>query len=219
MFKRTARYVLCDVSIIILSYFVGLLLDGFLSAEVTPTSFHYKSILIMTAVSAAVICLTYVIFRIYSVIWLYAGLKDITNVLIADIISVMLNLLAYIVLSGFYVINMNVYAFIFAQIFIVGLSLASRLIIKVAATYISYGEVIENQKKTALNNVMIIGAGDMGQTILKELEATAFALGKPVVFVDDDPMKAGRRIEGVPIKGGCDKIPELVKKWRHTYGK
>jgi segregation and condensation protein B len=60
---------------------------------------------------------------------------------------------------------------------------------------------------------MIIGAGDMGLTILKELGATAFSRGKPVIFVDDDPMKGGRRIEGIPVKGGCENIPELAKKY------
>ena len=37
---------------------------------------------------------------------------------------------------------------------------------------------------------------------------------KPVVFIDDNPAKAGKRVDGIPIKGSCEKIPEFAEKYR-----
>jgi FlaA1/EpsC-like NDP-sugar epimerase len=62
--------------------------------------------------------------------------------------------------------------------------------------------------------VMVVGAGNMGNIVLGELRANAATMGRPVVVVDDDRTKQGRRIYGVPISGGCDQIPALAARHR-----
>ncbi|MGN1168835.1 MAG: polysaccharide biosynthesis protein, partial [Acutalibacteraceae bacterium] len=69
-----------------------------------------------------------------------------------------------------------------------------------------------NNKK--LERVMIVGAGDMGMIIIKELEANGYKKGKPVVAVDDNPLKKGQSIRGVPVKGNCSEIVELAEKYK-----
>ena len=61
---------------------------------------------------------------------------------------------------------------------------------------------------------MIVGAGDMGMIIFKDLEAQGYRRGRPVVFVDDKKSKQGRTLCGVPVRGGCEKIPELANKYK-----
>lgn len=58
---------------------------------------------------------------------------------------------------------------------------------------------------------MIVGAGDMGMIIINELEVNNYSRGKPIIAVDDNPLKVGKRIRGIPVKGTCDQIPELAK--------
>ena len=61
---------------------------------------------------------------------------------------------------------------------------------------------------------MIVGAGDMGMIIIKELEANNYHKGKPVIAVDDNPFKQGQSIRGVPVKGSCNDIAELAEKYK-----
>jgi UDP-GlcNAc:undecaprenyl-phosphate GlcNAc-1-phosphate transferase len=49
--------------------------------------------------------------------------------------------------------------------------------------------------------VLVYGAGQFGQTLVREMRANALWNMNPVAFIDDDPMKAGRWIMGVPVRG------------------
>ncbi len=62
--------------------------------------------------------------------------------------------------------------------------------------------------------VMIIGAGQAGQMILRDLISSKELNDKAVCFIDDNPNKWGRYIEGVPIAGGRDDILSAVEKYR-----
>jgi FlaA1/EpsC-like NDP-sugar epimerase len=56
----------------------------------------------------------------------------------------------------------------------------------------------------------IIGAGFAGQTLAKEIGAKA-VFGKVVAFLDDDPEKIGRRIEGIPVLGPIRDVARLLR--------
>ena len=58
--------------------------------------------------------------------------------------------------------------------------------------------------------VLIIGAGDGGRLPLREsLRNPTLALN-PVGFVDDDPLKAGLRIDGVKVLGGTEQLGRIL---------
>jgi FlaA1/EpsC-like NDP-sugar epimerase len=56
----------------------------------------------------------------------------------------------------------------------------------------------------------IIGAGFAGQTLAREIKAKAI-LGKAAAFLDDDPEKIGRKIEGIPVLGPIQDVAQLLK--------
>ena len=57
---------------------------------------------------------------------------------------------------------------------------------------------------------VIVGAGDAGASILKELLAAPRSGVAPVALVDDDPIKKGTRICGVPVAGGLDALANVL---------
>ncbi len=66
----------------------------------------------------------------------------------------------------------------------------------------------------ATKRVLIYGAGDAGQLLAREMQQNP-ALGYDLVgFLDDDPQKQGLRLRGIPILGGRDAIPEIVREYR-----
>jgi len=61
-------------------------------------------------------------------------------------------------------------------------------------------------------HVLIVGAGDCGIMIAKELRNSRRG-AQPIGFVDDDPRKRNLRVLGLPVFGGREQIPELVEKY------
>jgi len=60
--------------------------------------------------------------------------------------------------------------------------------------------------------IMLIGAGEAGRILLHEIRSTNKLKGKVCCIVDDNPAKWGKRMDGVPISGGCDQIETLVER-------
>jgi FlaA1/EpsC-like NDP-sugar epimerase len=63
--------------------------------------------------------------------------------------------------------------------------------------------------------LLIIGAGDSGEKILREIRDNPRLNYEVIGFLDDDPGKKGMRIHGVPVLGPVPKIHKLAyhAKW------
>ncbi|MGB8653020.1 MAG: nucleoside-diphosphate sugar epimerase/dehydratase [Candidatus Acidiferrales bacterium] len=64
--------------------------------------------------------------------------------------------------------------------------------------------------RRAGKRVVIVGAGDAGLTLLRELALDSTSPCRPVALVDDDPGKAGRTIYGVPVEGGTCELARIA---------
>ena len=93
---------------------------------------------------------------------------------------------------------------IFDTIFVAGVRFGYRII-----RHIRKGFYIIN--KDYSKRVMIIGAGDAGAMVINELNRHPELGLAPVVILDDDPSKVGRRLRGVPIKGSTHDIQRIAK--------
>jgi FlaA1/EpsC-like NDP-sugar epimerase len=62
----------------------------------------------------------------------------------------------------------------------------------------------------AKNRIYIIGAGLTGLTLAREIQAKPI-FGRVVAFLDDDPQKIGRRLNGILVLGPLDAVTELLK--------
>ncbi len=164
--------------------------------------------------TSVVFIITYIMFGLYNSLWEYAGLHELVNCAAATAVATMITLGIDSVMDRLDLMDIEVLRIIVyftSMLLITALTGAIRIGYRLIRRFTKLGVSV---KKSEKSRVMIIGAGDMGILVYKELEAKNFNTGKPVVFVDDSPMKAGRHIELVPIKRGCENIPELVKKYR-----
>ena len=72
-----------------------------------------------------------------------------------------------------------------------------------------YNEEYFLKTPAVLKRFLVIGAGDAGEALLREMMRIKMSEYHVVGFVDDDPAKQGMRIHGVTVLGAVDKLPEI----------
>ena len=152
-------------------------------------------------------------FRLYAGWWQYVSVQDLVETFKASHISTAIILVSVYVVRALHSANA------------LSLDLPVRdtiLIIDWAATIALVGGlrfmvriVREGSRPVSpagLIRTLIIGAGDAGEGILRELYRLPVERYHVVGFVDDDPKKRGIRIHGVPVLGGIGQLAEIAKR-------
>ena len=75
-----------------------------------------------------------------------------------------------------------------------------------------YYEEVQTVASGRLTRLLIVGAGNAGEVLLREVHRMGTARYEVVGFVDDDPKKQGVRIHGVPVLGASERIKEIAQK-------
>lgn len=156
-------------------------------------------------------------FKAYTSMWEYAGSQEAIGIIAAcslsglagigvDLVMSRFDLAAGDLENGCFDSIFYVFGTLLAIVLITGMRFAYRLTRK-------YFRYRQTKGDSELDRVMIVGAGDMGMIMISEFEVGNAMIGKPVIAVDDNPLKHGKRIRGIPVKGNCDQIPELAKKY------
>jgi FlaA1/EpsC-like NDP-sugar epimerase len=66
----------------------------------------------------------------------------------------------------------------------------------------------------ASKKMLIVGAGDAGEMIAREMKSSRECPYKPIGFVDDDTHKKGFTIHGLPILGQTKLLPEIIERYK-----
>jgi len=61
--------------------------------------------------------------------------------------------------------------------------------------------------------VLVYGAGQFGQTLVREMRANARWNMNPIAFIDDDPGKRRRWIMGVQVRGALDELEATMRRY------
>ena len=209
---RKAGVALLDAIIVNTAYIITSVISTY---PQMPDAEIMDSLLGRSTYTTATFIAVYFFFGLYNSLWEYAGLHELMRCAAAGGVATLICLAADTICSRLALFDVTVLSlsiYFMSMLVIVaftgGVRIAYRMIRRTMKAR-SAGASRGSGKR-----VMIIGAGDMGLTILKELEATAFSIGRPVVFVDDNPKKSGKRVDGIPIKGSCENIPELAEKYK-----
>lgn len=74
------------------------------------------------------------------------------------------------------------------------------------------GEFLSRMREKG-TNILIFGAGDTGEMVMREIKRNKSLSYNAVGFIDDDQAKIGNRIQGVPVLGSREKIKDIVKNY------
>lgn len=68
----------------------------------------------------------------------------------------------------------------------------------------------EFTRRPGRRRLLIVGAGDTGERVLRHLQHDSASHYEPIGFLDDDQAKVGQRIHGVPVMGSVGDLPHLI---------
>lgn len=209
---RAKLLVLLDIVLINISIVFAYLLrfDGdYKSIPPEVLSNIYYIFIVATVVK--VIC--FAMFKLYSSLWRYAGIYEMINIVGAAFVSNAV-VLAYVFIDrvlaarGIILVKITVPAGVFiiaflTDIFLIG---GTRFAYRVFRRIVK-GEVIrlKNSKR-----VLIVGGGNAGAIIIRELKLHPELNSIPVAIIDEDKYKIGREINGVPIIGSNKDIMDTI---------
>ncbi len=210
---RRALLVALDGAIVAFSFYFALLLraDGAVEASWWP---HNRALLYANLPwIVAVYLLSFLAGRLYTILWKYAGERDLIR--LAGMIAVPTGIV-YLVnrcfIHGVLFNSANAMAAVLILLLIGGSRLAWRLFLNHPL-----GERLRgNASKDPNRPVMIVGAGEAGAWAINVCK-TNTSYGHVIVAVDDDPNKLGQTIHGVPVRGTLEEIPDLCTRYNiHT---
>ena len=197
---RAIASVLANILVIMAAY-TGAFLLRF---DLTIPSFYHRTFLITLP---AVVALQYVSFQLFKLTrgwWRYVGMGDFLAAVKASIVGA----------AGHAVFAMLVdrrryprSIFLLTAILVVGLSMGVRLAVRL------WRQVPVDRDKSR-KRLLIVGAGDTGEALLREIRQSPRMAYQVVAFVDDDVRKQGAYINGVPVLDGTEHLADIVSRFR-----
>lgn len=148
-----------------------------------------------------IMLLCFSILRLYNSLWAFASINELQNIVAACGITAAVNGLG-LVITGKPVPRSFPFMFVFI---LISFTFVSRFSYRFLRTLKR-----KNQKKEHAVNIMIIGAGEAANVIIKEIISSRYTNMCVRCIIDDDPNKHGRYIQGIKVVGDRSKIKESV---------
>lgn len=172
---------------------------GIVSIEPQYISNYVENVLPYTIMSLLIFWL----FRLYHSLWQYASIAEVYRIAEACIIVEVVHFLSNKIMG-----NMLPRSCYFnAAIYLIIAICASRFMYRMIRTVLNKYRNIKTS-----NNVMIIGAGEATNVIMREIQNSSYLVNSNIAcIIDDDRRKVGKYIRGVKVIGTRDKIKEAAK--------
>jgi len=74
-----------------------------------------------------------------------------------------------------------------------------------------YYEAFRTAEAGRLKRFLIVGAGNAGEALLREIARMPVTQYDVIGFIDDDPIKQGTHIHGIPVLGAVEQLPKICK--------
>ncbi len=203
--KIIALYlVIYDAFVINLSYFLALWLrfdTRFSSIPKEYLNAFYK----FTPFYTIICILIFFRLRLYNSIWRFASYNELIRCILSSIITSMIQIIGI----TFFLKRMPISYYFIGMVlqfgFVVGIRFSYRFILLLRGS--------RENRDTPTKECMLIGAGNAGQMILREIRNAKEINEKVCCIIDDNPNKWNRYIESIPVVGGRDDILLNVEKY------
>lgn len=200
--RRRIFEILLDTILVALAYYSAYLLrfDGDLPDEQIAIFIRTLPPLVAIQILSFLIC------GVYKGIWRYSGVNELARLAVAVFTGSSVSWLAVWLFYKFHGPSRAV--FILNGVLLLVFVGASRVSFRMIAALIAG----QRQPAPDARPVLIYGAGDRGEILIRELSNNPVYCYRPVGFIDDDAQKAGRLLRGYRIFSRDD-LPELISSY------
>ena len=206
-FSRSIFFIISDALLICVSLYLSFLFIFQVILKAPFATLNFKVVLFFVVVKILFLG----IFRVYKMTWRYVGMSDLANIFMALFIAELLlvalslpsTLLPALPITG---IIRPVFFLdgIFSFAFIVALRWSKRFYLEVIRGKMPIGQG---------QNTLIVGAGNAGEMMLRDIIRQGYKDFCPVGFLDDDPNKRGSYIHGVKVLGNTHELEAAIPKY------
>jgi FlaA1/EpsC-like NDP-sugar epimerase len=200
VYRHRLFQVLVDAGLVALAYFLAFVLR--FDHGIPP---RYSDLLAQTIAFVVVGKVAiFAAFGLYQKWWRYVGLRDLETILKAVAA-------AGLVLVGALFIWSPTDDDLPRSVAVMDLLLTAALI---GGVRLAVRSVVERPPRGAVlpkgEEVLIVGAGEAGQLVAREMQRSPELGETPIGFVDDDPRKRGMRIHGLKVLGTTSELPRVL---------
>ena len=214
---KITRFVIFDILIIFSSFIISFFLRGVINISISGTIFSQYSNYIGTYVLIIILVkiVMFVIFGIYRRVWKYASIKDMVAIVEAVTLSIIVMGVIFYVLSQ----PVNWFGRVFVlpyfprSILIIDYLLTLLLMIISRFSERFFNELRFGKRGIRKKRVLIAGAGDAGEMIVREMIRQRNSEYIPIGFLDDDRMKLNNHIHGVKVLGPLSSLENTIQKF------
>ena len=198
--KRNKNIILLliDISIILISYFLSVILNN-----------DASNVILQLSRTLPISIIIYVLFlkrcRMYSSIWINAGSYELMQSIIATVSACVVSTILMLFIPNSLSAIVNITAGILIMLLVTGVRLSLRVITR----FITYTSADRIDGKY---NVLIIGAGDCASSIISEIRKEKGDQYNIIGIIDDNEAKLNSFLNGVKVLGNRNNIVEIVER-------
>ena len=166
--------------------------------------------------------ISFFFFDLYRGMWRYTSIADLFNIIKASTIGSFLVISFILFMTRFEGFSRSIFIidWCFTILLITGYRVAIRLYYEQLSGEGSRLVAVSNliglltRKQSGGKRILIVGAGDCGEKICREILNNYKLRHNIVGFIDDDPEKLGKKIHGIPVLGFTEEIKLISQKTR-----
>ncbi|MFZ5968932.1 MAG: polysaccharide biosynthesis protein [Bacillota bacterium] len=180
--------------------FDGNILGNKLAMQYLPT--YFDNAITITLIKLVI----FYGFGLYNSLWRYASIEELVQIFTTSFFATAGTVSYMFIMQQHLPRSIYILTFMADILLIGGIRFSYRILRSVKDR--SFGS------KKNIKRVMVIGAGQAGALVIKELKNHDELNSKPVVVIDDDDAKLGRKINGVPVHGDRYHIRKIAENMR-----
>lgn len=209
--KSLVPQLIVDAASVVLGYWLGFFLRY--NGLIFQDSYDKESYLFWIPWLVLIYLVAFFVARFYNTRWEYCSVDEIIQIFFGVTGAAVACTLLVHNLSGpvFGIRRFPYSVYLIGYVIIFGLVCASRL--SVRFFYRWKRGMRPGRMGAEFSRVMIVGAGEMGSMLIKDMKNAPESKGIPVIAIDDNPKKRGNRINGVKIVGGRNTIPRMAARY------
>lgn len=202
LYRRTCL-VIYDIGTILLTSYLALAIRYEFEIDTIP-SYFLDTISRFLPFNIIITIFIFYLLRLYHSLWAFAGESELQNLVVACFLSAAANGL------GLYIVKVEAKAVPDSYYFLYTFLLISFIFTSRFSYRFFRSKKNKMQNKNNTKAVLIIGAGEAGNAIIKEIVASNYSTMTIPCIIDDDGSKWGSFIQGIKVVGGREKIVECV---------